>query len=469
MPISPTTNSIRSCFEAVTEPAPHPSPETPFLRDMFRSLNTASIPYCVLRDYHHLPDDTRGHDIDLLVPSACLGQAVALIRQAACRHNGRLIASYQRSARILRFCGKHSQWWGVALDIFPCFEYSGLTFYDTSSILDRSVSWNNIPVACAADAYVTAFLKEILANSKDRKNYAQLAAEHYRRAPGHFDRMFRKYFGNQLTRRLARFFQQGADPQNIPALARCARKALYRNLFCRHPLCTLKNFLKCYAQRFTRIFQPPGISVVFLGTDGAGKSTLIENIRPVLARALHDEVVYQHLRPNLLPSLARLFSRPTPTGPTTDPHAHPPSGFLISLLRITYYQLDYIFGYFLKVFPALVKRPCVWIFDRYFYDYFFDPRRSLIALPSWLIRLYSFLVPQPDIIFCLGTDPEIIHKRKPELPLEEISRQVAKLRKLCYHKPNAIWIDTHCNLQDTVDHTLEAIITSMAAKYSGEL
>jgi hypothetical protein len=130
-----------------------------------------------------------------------------------------------------------------------------------------------------------------------------------------------------------------------------------------------------------------------------------------------------------------------------------------------YYTVDYVVGYLVKVFPRLLRRSHVYIFDRYFYDYHIDPRRSGVALPKWLIRLFGLLVPSPHIILCLGADPKIIHARKPELPLEEFKRQTEALRKFCDKNKRAVWIDTGCSIQDSVDQALEAITTRMAARY----
>lgn len=96
-------------------------------------------------------------------------------------------------------------------------------------------------------------------------------------------------------------------------------------------------------------------------------------------------------------------------------------------------------GYLVKVFPRLLRRSHVYIFDRYFYDYLIDPRRGRLALPQWNIRMFSFVVPKPDVILCLGADPEIIHARKPELPLEETKRQIEALRRFCDSNKRAVW------------------------------
>ncbi len=202
-----------------------------------------------------------------------------------------------------------------------------------------------------------------------------------------------------------------------------------------------------------------------MGTDGSGKSTIIDAICPVLEQSLHTKPLYEHLRPNLLPSLARVFGRPVSEGPVTNPHGSKPSGLCGSLLRLCYYTTDYILGYWLKVFPVMVKSPCLYIFDRYFYDYYIDPRRGRIALPHWIPKALGLLIPKPDIILCLGAEPQIVHERKPELPLAEIERQTQALRKFCEGNARAVWIDTGCSAEKSVDQALEAVTARMAARY----
>ena len=113
----------------------------------------------------------------------------------------------------------------------------------------------------------------------------------------------------------------------------------------------------------------------------------------------------------------------------------------------------------------MVKRPCIYIFDRYFYDYLFDPVRARISLPRWFIKLFSLVIPKPDLILCLGADPEVIHSRKPELTIEETKNQVTHLRQFCRNTTRAIWIDTGRSVEDAADKTLTAIAVRMEARY----
>jgi thymidylate kinase len=207
-----------------------------------------------------------------------------------------------------------------------------------------------------------------------------------------------------------------------------------------------------------RFLFPSGTVLAVLGVDGAGKSTLIDSIKPALKDATHKAVFYEHLRPNLLPPLARLKGVKTINGgPVIDPHGSAPSGFLGSLFRITYLITDYIAGYWLKIRPLIAKRPAIVIFDRYAYDMAFDQRRFRLNLPSWLVCCFASLAPKPDLIFCLYGAPEVLAARKKELPLAEVTRQVNALKAFAANEPRAIMIDTEQSIEACRDQILQSI------------
>ena len=209
-----------------------------------------------------------------------------------------------------------------------------------------------------------------------------------------------------------------------------------------------------------------GLTVTFLGTDGSGKSTIIDNITPFLNEAFHGKVYYEHMRPNFIPSIARLFGKnDIQNVPVTNPHGSSISGFWGSFFRWAYYLLDYTFGYYIKVFPKKVFKSCVWIFDRYYHDYLIDPKRARIKLPIWILKFGQLLIPELDVIICLGADPAIIHSRKPELPLVEIERQVKELKEFSEKHKRAVWVDTDTTIEESRDAALHHIVKVMAKRF----
>jgi thymidylate kinase len=200
------------------------------------------------------------------------------------------------------------------------------------------------------------------------------------------------------------------------------------------------------------------IILVFSGTDGSGKSTVINAIIPILKEQYTMDIHYEHLRPNYICSLGVAMRKRTKAEEAKitkveNPHAEKLSGFFGSLFRLFYYLIDYTWGYYKKVY----KSDGIWIFDRYFYDFIIDPHRGKINLPRWLIKLFGSIIPSPNLIICLGTDAEKIYQRKPELPLDEIKRQVKMLRLFSAKHKNAVWVDTGCPIEKSVENAMQII------------
>ena len=108
----------------------------------------------------------------------------------------------------------------------------------------------------------------------------------------------------------------------------------------------------------------------------------------------------------------------------------------------------------------------LWLFDRYYYDYYIDQRRARLHLPNWIIKLYGIFVPSPDLTLCLGGDPEIIYARKPETSLEEVKRQTTILHKFCNKHKNAVWIDTTMKPEDSIKAAMAAIVSMISTRFA---
>ena len=442
-------------------------PEHIFLKDLFLSLSSNDIDYCVLRDYQKLPFSTDGHDIDMLIRRDDINDLIGIIRNISLRYNGRLITSYDNKTVIFRMCGYYKEWWGVAIDLIPFVQYRNFTYYSEKVVLSNTNLWRGILVAADKDDSMISFLKECLANGRDRKGYADKARNSYLQFPGYYTESFQKYFGMVGANELDVFFRAEFNTNSMPALKKHLRRNLMSTSLKGSLLKNLVGIALNSVNRLSRLIRPPGYTICVLGTDGSGKSTVINQIQPILEHALHSKIVYRHMRPGLVPSLAVLFGKKNKhnSGPVSNPHGSNPSSQFASLLRLTYYSIDYIVGYWVIVRVSLAKGPGLWVFDRYFYDYLIDPKRGRINLPQWLIKLFAFFIPKPDLVLCLGAEPEVIHGRKPELPLPEVRRQVRELRNLCERTSNAVWIDTGTSLAESADQALVAITTAMAARY----
>jgi len=429
-----------------------------FLPQFFDELKSQNLQYSVLRNYQYLPNSTGGSDLDMLINKADAGKFLEILKNISKKTNGAII-SVISSEICPRIClaGSYNSGWGVMIDL----HYEEIT-YRGYTILSNNIIWKNTytldngvsVLGQKADALVGLF-KELLNNGTCQQKY--------------YDD-FKKLSTEESF--LKSVFGDIGKEDIISPLLHCQQNTYSDNEIHRLNTALNKEFprkslsLKSKAEKFERFSKQPGYSIAFLGTDGSGKSTIIEKITPTLNDAFHNAVYYEHMRPNRFPSIARLMGKKEEfSGPVTNPHGSEPSGFLGSLLRWFYYMLDYTFGFYLKVWPKKAIRSCVWIFDRYYYDYLIDPKRGRINLPQWILKLGQFIIPEPDIILCLGADAETIHNRKPELTLVEVERQVAELKRFCSSHKRAVWIDTAKSIEQSSTDAMETIIKVMAKRF----
>lgn len=166
-----------------------------------------------------------------------------------------------------------------------------------------------------------------------------------------------------------------------------------------------------------------GLMVVFEGTDGSGKTTIIDNLPRFLGeRFSGGEIVYYHWRPGFIKSPNRESNENTGKV-CTDPHGKKPYGRLVSLGKFLYFNLDYILGYWFSVRRHLAAGKLV-IFDRYYYDYYLDKRRYRLNISDAVLDFFKPLIPKPGITFLLVGDAVRLYERKREIPIEEIQRQI---------------------------------------------
>jgi thymidylate kinase len=184
------------------------------------------------------------------------------------------------------------------------------------------------------------------------------------------------------------------------------------------------NSLKYVVDTIQSLLFQKGLVISFSGVDGAGKSTLIADVAQRLKHDYRKKVVILRHRPSLLPILSAFRygkKEAEKRAGETLPHQGKNYGLVSSILRFAYYYTDYLFGQ-IYVSIRYVARGYVVLYDRYYFDFINDQRRSNMSLSKKLVnRLYSFIY-KPRHNFFFYASPEIIRARKQELSESEISR-----------------------------------------------
>ena len=432
--------------------------EKDFLSSWFTALNNSNIKYAILRNYESLPDNSGGSDIDIWVKKEDYNKFINITNKCV-KDNEGVLVSYTPDNNCPKICYSSINY-GVQIDAFcGSITYKSTTIFPEDVIESNIISHRNISVIKKSLSALIAFIKEILNNGKCAKKYIKAIIEEKDNLDELFLKSSLKVFNKEFIVAIYDSIQSNNIDNNIKELNTIGRKAIKKYSFGDYRiLCKLK-----------RIFKQPGYTIAFIGTDGSGKSTIINAITPILNKGFHNGIRYEHMRPNYIPSLAVFMGKKKADKAVeicSNPHASKPSGFAGSLLRINYYMLDYTFGYFRKVFLDKAFKTHIWIFDRYYYDYLIDPRRGRISLPKWILKLFGIFVPTPDIILCLGGNPAKIYERKPETSLQEVTRQTKALKAFCDNNKNAIWVDTTTTPQESVECAMRAILNIMKNRFS---
>jgi thymidylate kinase len=363
--------------------------------------------YAVLRNFEGLPDRNESRDIDIIITRKSYRGIkrglIALIEQSGWR-----IVTYLHSDRLITYvCGRVDgveaelvQWdfffdtsmWGIELmsaqEFLATKQFSGFLYY--------------VGIECQ-------FLDKYLYNRFTGGLYPakyQATREQAEQLPAVVAKVKSLYGRSSVA---------ACDKASQSSLL-CA--ALWNNIKCR-PWGLLVNVSRFLASFIGNYFHGTGFSIGFTGPDGSGKTTVIDLMLEQLGDVFRKAHTYFHFRPALFGNLGEVAHsagiKKTVDREYDKPHRGGRTGVVNSFLRLLYYSVDYVLGYFLRVKPV-IRITRLAVFDRYYTDIICDSRRTRIYLNrKFLYRFGRLVIPSLDYNILLTADTEVILARKREL------------------------------------------------------
>ena len=214
------------------------------------------------------------------------------------------------------------------------------------------------------------------------------------------------------------------------------------------------------------ILAEKGAVITFSGVDGAGKSTVLYTIKEELETLYRKQVIVLRHRPSIFPILSALANgkeKAELKAASTLPRQGTNTNVLSSLARFAYYLTDFLIGQWIVYFKYTLRGKVV-LFDRYYFDFIVDGRRSNIHLPSAFTQSFLPFISKPDFNAYLYASPEMIRARKQELEVHTISELDAHYKSLFGNlhtqQPERFQIVEN----DKLEHTLSTILKQIRTK-----
>ncbi|MDB4225826.1 hypothetical protein N9800_01065 [bacterium] len=417
--------------------------------NIFEFLNTTAN-YAVLRNYEGLPLNNSSRDIDILLEKKEFLKIERKIVNLITASKFKVTTLYRSEKIITYVCAKavNGEVDLVQFDFFFNTSLFGVLLLDVNDVLNARLFNGAIYHLSKEYEFLDKYLQLKFLNKPYPEKYKVLEAEMRQ---------------NEV---LPNLLKQTTGSASLIALegmssANFKRSVLFKNLK-RKPFEQVGLLISFFWNYFKNMLFYKGFSIGFTGPDGSGKTTVIDTIVAELSKT-YSSIELFHFRPTIIPNLGEAAHKTNLKSEVdkdfSNPHRGGETGKISSVIRLLYYSIDYVSGYFIKVRSILKNRNLV-IFDRYFTDIIADSRRSRIFLNHKFLYWFGKLfIPSLDYNILLTASTETILARKQELTAEGIDSINKKLNYLA-DKNNYFLVLNNGNPSEAV----QKIITIMIDK-----
>jgi thymidylate kinase len=432
--------------------------EAEFLQLLFKTLDQEDLRYCVLHGWKWLllkaailPD----HDLDIAIHPDDAKKLPIVLRTLAERGYlpiQRLNYQFQASAFVFGWF-EDLMAKTVMVDFASGHRDSGLIWKSGEALVAERQRVNGIWVADPATEFSYILTKKIskgfVSPMKQRRLVELIQTLGLPKA----ENIVSELLGDRHKKQVLEACLDLRLAEMLPRL----KPVMLRRRIWRGPFKAVRSILEESIRLSRRFFQPTGLSLVFLGPDGVGKSTLVTGLLDTLKSAFRRDHTF-HWRPGVVLPIR------DGDGGLANPHDQPPRGAVLSVLFLLGFFLDFWVGHILRVRPLLTRSGLV-IFDRYYYDILVDPKRYRYAGPKWLLRVMALLLPGRDeLVLVLDAPEEVILSRKRQLSEEELRRMRVDYRQLNMRLKQSHLIETQYGPQQTLALASRIVFAYLAGR-----
>lgn len=393
-------------------------------------------------------------DIDLLIEPAHTETIINWVNANTTIRNVKIIRQPAATALLLFFYDGSF----LSIDLLTAFHRKGIQYLDASLLLNNHTWQDGAKVPLPAFDYLYTWLFYQLNGAGIPPKYAEIMAQLSPEVQSQCLRQLSQCTGCWFPDIASSFAYWGHHRQTAFQTIN-AQPA--NRLFAR-----LKRTVGYALHTASAMFRQQGFMVSFSGVDGAGKTTVLTATRQLIETRYRKKVVVLRHRPSVLPILSAwkygkqmAEQRSLSSLPRTGGNQSAWS----SLFRFGYYFTDYFLGQWL-VYAKYIMRGYVVLYDRYYFDFIVDGKRSNLLNMDFLAKKLLFFIQKPALNFFLFASPEVILQRKKELSAADITALTAQYRDLfeSFEQPSRYTIINNLNQQDTLRQIESALALQLA-------
>ena len=428
------------------------------IRHIFSYCNEKGVTLCVLRNYHHFPQENISNDIDLLCQDATLVFVRGMFEQL---EDVYVTAYCERYYVVSVFL--YGIEWGdkkkaIQIDFVRHLCWKGLPYIDKRHVLDMAVpireecAWIRIPRP-EHEAIISLFSSYLIGGwIKDR--YQEKIREVFFCSSKDVCSELSVFFQAHLAYSLVNSTIDNDRAKMMILLPKIRRSLLIRSL-AKSPFSLLFKVINYYFAELTICYSKElRFDVCLLGPDGAGKTMVTHHLLNKLQNSAKSVEAF-HFRPKT--TRDNMLSMPV-----MNPHAMPTRSYTLSVVKLAYFAVLYITDRWFRINDK--RNSVLYIWDRYYHDILADPKRYRMGAPAWLVRLFGRLIPKPDLFLILDVCPEVARTRKIEVSEAENERQFHAYRALAKELPNAVLIDANYTPEEVATSCEHEIVKVMVRR-----